>query len=103
MNILQINSSARAGNSYSTRLAGAVVEQLRAHQPAAAVTVRDLGRTRGNWDLRAATSLLLGALFADAINRDFFPDHLPEPIADAPRRYVELFLAAIGYHDSRAE
>ena len=45
MNILQINSSARAGNSYSTRLAGAVVEQLRAHQPTAAVTVRDLGHT----------------------------------------------------------
>lgn len=45
MNILQINSSARAGNSYSTRLADAVVEQLRAHQPTAAVTVRDLGRT----------------------------------------------------------
>ncbi|MGE0443761.1 MAG: TetR/AcrR family transcriptional regulator [Vicinamibacterales bacterium] len=65
--------------------------------------LRDLGRTSGDWDLRAATGLLLGALFADAINRDFFPDHLPEPIADAPRRYVELFLAAIGYHDSRAE
>ena len=45
MNILQINSSARAGNSYSTRLAGAVVEQLRAHQPTAVVTVRDLGHT----------------------------------------------------------
>ena len=45
MNILQINSSARAGNSYSTRLADAAVEQLRTHQPAAAVTVRDLGRT----------------------------------------------------------
>lgn len=43
MNILQINSSARAGNSYSTRLAGAVVEHFRAHQPDAAVTVRDLG------------------------------------------------------------
>jgi AcrR family transcriptional regulator len=63
----------------------------------------DLGRTSGEWDRRAATSLLLGALFADAINRDFFPDHLPEPIADAPRRYVELFLAAIGYVETKAE
>jgi AcrR family transcriptional regulator len=65
--------------------------------------LRDLGRTSGEWDLRAATSLLLGALFADAVNRDFFPDHLPEPIADAPRRYVELFLAAIGYVETKAE
>lgn len=44
MNILQINSSARAENSYSTRLANALVERLSAIQPQAAVTVRDLGR-----------------------------------------------------------
>lgn len=45
MNILQINSSARAENSYSTRLANALVAHLRTNQPQAEAKVRDLGRT----------------------------------------------------------
>jgi FMN-dependent NADH-azoreductase len=45
MKILQINSSARAEGSHSTRLANALVERLRAAQPQATLSVRDLGRT----------------------------------------------------------
>lgn len=49
MNILQVNSSARAyangAGSFSTRLANELVEGLRAAQPDAALTVRDLTRT----------------------------------------------------------
>jgi FMN-dependent NADH-azoreductase len=48
MNILQINSSARAEGSHSSRLAGSIVQRLSDSQPKSAhtsVTVRDLGRT----------------------------------------------------------
>lgn len=45
MKILQVNSSARAEGSHSTKLANALVERLSATQPQAVVTVRDLGRT----------------------------------------------------------
>ena len=48
MNILQINSSARADGSHSSRLASAIVERLQASQPKSALAtlnVRDLGRT----------------------------------------------------------
>ena len=45
MNILQINSSARSEGSQSTRLANKLVERLRAANPAATLTVRDLLRT----------------------------------------------------------
>lgn len=45
MKILQINSSARAESSHSTRLANALAERLRAAQPQAEFSVRDLGRT----------------------------------------------------------
>ena len=48
MNILQINSSARADGSHSTRLASTVVDRLLAASPspaAIALTVRDLGQT----------------------------------------------------------
>ena len=45
MNILQINSSARIGNSQSTKLASSLVERLRTDHPEATLTVRDLSRT----------------------------------------------------------
>ena len=45
MKILQINSSARAGNSHSTRLANVLVERLRTEYPQATHALRDLGVT----------------------------------------------------------
>ena len=45
MNILQINSSARRDASHSTRLAYRIVERLRAADPDATLTLRDLGRS----------------------------------------------------------
>lgn len=44
MNILQINASARGGDSNSTQLANAVVRQLHAVHPGAQLQVRDLGQ-----------------------------------------------------------
>ena len=44
MNILQVNSSARAEGSHSTTLANALVERIRADNPGATVTLRDLSR-----------------------------------------------------------
>jgi FMN-dependent NADH-azoreductase len=45
MNILQINSSARTEGSHSTRLANVLVARVRADNPLATLTVRDLSRT----------------------------------------------------------
>lgn len=45
MNILQINSSARADNSHSTRLASEIVARLTTLVPESKLTVRDLART----------------------------------------------------------
>jgi len=67
MNILQINSSARADGSHSTRLAGTVVDRLRASAAdgQVAVTVRDLGQTP-HPELNEAT---LQALFTPSEQR----------------------------------
>jgi FMN-dependent NADH-azoreductase len=65
MNILQINSSARAENSQSTRLAATIVERLLAANPDATVQVRDLGRTPHP----ALDESALGALFTPADKR----------------------------------
>ena len=65
MNILQINSSARPDASQSTRLAGQIIERLRAANPQATVNVRDLGRTPH----RELDEAALQALFTPAEKR----------------------------------
>lgn len=65
MNILQINSSQRRTASQSTRLAGRIVDRLRAADPGATLVVRDLGaRPHPVLDEDA-----LGALFTPASQR----------------------------------
>jgi len=65
MNILQINSSARPDNSQSSRLAADIVERLRAANPDARLTLRDLGRAPHP----ALDEPALGALFTPADKR----------------------------------
>jgi AcrR family transcriptional regulator len=47
----------------------------------------------------AASGLLMGALFSDALTRDIMPERYPLPLDEAADRYVALFLRAIGAHD----
>ena len=65
MNILQINSSARAQGSHSTRLANDLVARLRAQHADASLTVRDLGH-QPHPEL---DELALQALFTPAAER----------------------------------
>jgi AcrR family transcriptional regulator len=44
----------------------------------------------------AAGAMLMAALFADAMGRDFMPEMFPQPPERAPALYVQLFLCAIG-------
>ncbi len=65
MNILQINSSARATQSHSSRLANDIVARLRSAHPAASVLLRDLGH-QPHPELGEAA---LQALFTPAADR----------------------------------
>jgi FMN-dependent NADH-azoreductase len=65
MNILQINSSARPGQSQSSRLADGIVERVRRADPDATLVVRDLGRAPHP----ALDEAALGALFTPAAQR----------------------------------
>jgi AcrR family transcriptional regulator len=51
-------------------------------------------------DPGAAASMLLGALFADAIGRDLVPDMYVVPTEEAVTQYVALFLRGIGVETS---
>ena len=63
--ILQINSSARAEGSQSSRLANRIVERLRDDQPGATVVLRDLSRT----PLAGLDEAALQALFTPEAQR----------------------------------
>ncbi len=68
-----------------------------AHELAAYLDrLREVGLAHGDWDARVACSLLMGAIFADAISRDAIPPRHPYPLEEAAVHYVRLFLGAIG-------
>jgi AcrR family transcriptional regulator len=66
---------------------------------------REQGMLEGVWDVHAASNMLMGTLFLDAIFRDVTPEAPPFTPEQAPRRYVALFLRAIGYstHSRRGD
>jgi len=40
--------------------------------------------------------MLMGTLFADAMGREFMPEHYTQSEAEAVQQYVSLFVRAIG-------
>lgn len=58
--------------------------------------LRERGMADPGCDPEAASNMLMGALFSDAVGRDALPEKYPYPEAEAPGRYVTLFLRAIG-------
>ena len=59
------------------------------------------GRADRTADVHTAVSMLMSALFGDALYRDVMPGAFPQPAADAPRRYVRAFLRTLGVEPAR--
>jgi AcrR family transcriptional regulator len=58
--------------------------------------LRDAGQARGAWNPRAASAMLMGVLFNDAMGRDCMPERFPYSEREGIKHYVALFLQAIG-------
>ena len=58
--------------------------------------LRELGMADCGFDARAAAAMLMGALFSDAMGRDITPDRFGYAPDEAPAKFVQLFLRAIG-------
>jgi AcrR family transcriptional regulator len=58
--------------------------------------LRLAGLASGDWDERAATNMLMGAIFTDAMGRDTMPDRYPYSMRRAIDLYVDTLLRAIG-------
>jgi TRAP-type C4-dicarboxylate transport system permease small subunit len=46
--------------------------------------------------VRAAAAMLMGAVFADGMNRDIMPTMFTQPIPETLRAYVRIFLRGVG-------
>jgi AcrR family transcriptional regulator len=58
--------------------------------------LRAAGLASGSWNPRAASAMLMGTLFNDAMGRDCMPERFPYSEREGVKHYVALFLQAIG-------
>lgn len=63
--------------------------------------LQEEGLADADADVDVAVSMFMSALFGDALYRDVMPNAFPQPAAQAPRRYVQTFLRAVGLRASR--
>ena len=47
-------------------------------------------------EVRAAVTMLMGAVFADGMNRDIMPTMFTQPVPETLRAYVRIFLRGVG-------
>jgi AcrR family transcriptional regulator len=73
------------GPNSSARSLALYVEQL-----------REEGMADGEVDVDTAISMFMSAMFGDALYRDIMPDAFPQPAEEAPAKYVQTFLRAVG-------
>ena len=59
--------------------------------------LREEGLADPDADADVAVSMLMSALFGDALYREIMPNAFPQPAAQAPRLYVQTFLRAVGF------
>lgn len=58
--------------------------------------LQTLGLADESADVATAISMLISSLFGDAICRDVIPRAFPQPAENAPAKYVDVFLRAVG-------
>ena len=62
--------------------------------------LRDAGISDADADVHTAVSMFMSAMFGDALYRDVMPNAFPQPVEDAPAKYVQTFLRAVGVRAS---
>jgi hypothetical protein len=57
-----------------------------------ALRLQQTGLAEDDADIQTAVSMLMSAVFGDALMRDIMPNAFPQPRDEAPARYVGAFL-----------
>jgi AcrR family transcriptional regulator len=63
--------------------------------------LQSLGIAAADGDIPTAVAMLMSSMFGDAILRDVMPNAFPQPVTEAPGRYVRVFLRALGVDGAR--
>ncbi len=58
--------------------------------------LREEGLADPDADVEVAVSMFMSAMFGDALYREIMPQAFPQPVEQAPARYVQTFLRAVG-------
>jgi AcrR family transcriptional regulator len=58
--------------------------------------LQSAGLADADADVPTAVSMFMSAMFGDALYRDVMPNAFPQPVDDAPAKYVQTFLRAVG-------
>ncbi|MGH7618126.1 MAG: TetR/AcrR family transcriptional regulator [Gemmatimonadaceae bacterium] len=64
--------------------------------------LQSLGLADEDGDIATSISMLMSAVFGDAISRDVMPSAFPQPVEEAAAKYVRVFLRALGVASVRA-
>ncbi len=62
--------------------------------------LRNAGIADSEADVATAVSMFMSAMFGDSLYRDIIPQAFPQPVEDAPAKYVQTFLRAVGVRAS---
>lgn len=58
--------------------------------------LQSMGIAADDGDVSTAVAMLMSSLFGDAISRGVMPDAFPQPESEAPSKYVQVFMRALG-------
>ena len=58
--------------------------------------LQSMGLAAQDGDISTAVAMLMSSMFGDAISRGVMPNAFPQPVEDAPSKYVRVFLRALG-------
>jgi len=62
--------------------------------------LREEGLADTDADVDVAVSMFMSAMFGDALYREIMPQAFPQPVEQAPAKYVQTFLRAVGLRAS---
>ena len=94
--LIRVSMGEFAEHPEATQMACREAEDMDQAMRAYLARLREKGWASGEWDLDAATAMLLGTLFSDVMGRDCMPQCYPFSPEEGVRQYVALFLRSIG-------
>ena len=63
--------------------------------------LQSMGIAADDGDIPTSVAMLMSSMFGDAISRGVMPSGFPQPVEEAPARYVRVFMRGLGVKQAR--